>query len=532
MRSFITAVRDRTWLQCIVLLLALLSIFVLTHSGYEGSEAIYHYRIADHIVKYGELSLPTMEYGVYILAPNGRTYASHEIGNVLFLLPVAFLNNSIEKRLTPVIGPERVTMATRFLAASMGAVLCSVGAVFLYLILRLVFDQPIRPAFVGVLLFSFCSFYWSYSRMAFDGVLCAILLLAAMLCLFLFARRRETWLLIAAFALLGYGFITRLSMLLAIVAAGIYLLLVLGPRLKQVRHAAIVASLTLAPFVAWQLYYNHLRTGNYFMSPVQSPKYFDNGLTGNVFVGLLGLLFSPGKSILVYCPPALLSLFLVRKFYRTARNEAVFVVALSVFWLLLHAKLHSWYGAWGWGPRHFITVTPVMAIPFLVERFSLRWLPAKVLAAATLSFGFLLGIASIIVNYQYRTQLALPGGGLETTWVWSITGNQAVDALVAAVRNLHTLVFGGVYLVVPGISAANMAASNTVNIWWVTAHRMGIGAMPLALCVAALTIFAGLGLWLVYQAGSDKPGAPAASSREPVRKIDSSFAFQPGPPAS
>jgi hypothetical protein len=501
MKGFATArAHGVTW-ECLLLMVAMLSVFVLTHSGFTYAEAINHYTVAEHIVKHRELGFPYAMEGIFSVAPNGRTYASHEIGNALFLLPVALLNHGIEARLTPVIGPERVQMVTRFLFASMGAILCAAGAVFLYLILRLVFVQPTNSALVSVLLFSFCSYYWTYSRIIFDGVLCAVLLLAAMLFLFLFARTQRTQLLVAAFACLGFGFITRLSMLLVIVAAGGYLLLVLRVRPDRLWRTAFVAGLTLAPFVVWQLYYNHLRTGSALVPPVFLPQYAEsNAMTGSLLTGLAGLLLSPGKSIFIYCPPALLSVLLIRRFWRAYPNEGFFVVSLGLLWLFLHARMASWYGAWGWGPRLFVTVSPVLALPFLVQRFSLKSRPARAFASVLLLFGFLLASASIIGNWHYRLFLANQDGRADDrSIVWSLDRNQAVDQLAGAARNLRQTFFGGDFAVVRGASPLDIAASNTLNLWLFTAHRQRIPAILLVTAGGALATCACTCFWLLLK---------------------------------
>ena len=121
MKLLVGAVRNEPWLQALLLMLGLVAVFLLTHSGTDSSEAVYHYSVAEQIVKHGELGFSSPQQGVYAVAPNGRTYASHEIGNSLLLLPVAWVNSRLERRLTPAIGAERVKMITRFLIGSMGA---------------------------------------------------------------------------------------------------------------------------------------------------------------------------------------------------------------------------------------------------------------------------------------------------------------------------------------------------------------------------------------------------------------------------
>jgi hypothetical protein len=194
----------------------------------------------------------------------------------------------------------------------------------------------------------------------------------------------------------------------------------------------------------------------------------------------------------VYCPIVLLSIALIRKFWRARRNEAVFVCALAVLWLLLHAKLQSWYGAWGWGPRHFVTVLPALALPFLVSRSNIRTLFVKTSAVILLLFGFLLGAASIITNWHYRMSLADYEGRIEDRWiVWSLTRNQAADTLAAAAQNVRRIFSDRAYDIVPGASRMNVEASNTINIWLFTARRAGVPAPILAIIAAILAMLSG-----------------------------------------
>jgi len=487
-----------------LLVLGLTSIFLLTHSGFDYSEAVFHYAIAQQIVAHGELSFPEHKEGTYYVAPNGRTYAAHELGNTLILLPAASLNQLIATHLTRRLGASRVEMITRFLFSATGPIVCAVGAGFLYLMLRLLFSQSVRSATLGVIIFVFCSFYWSYTRIMFDGVLSGVLLTGGMLFLGLFVRKPEQdALLIAAFACFGFGVITRLSMVLPIAAAGLYLALNRS-RIQRVLRPAVLVVITLAPFVCWQLYYNHLRTGNVFISPVQTQSYaVNNGLGGNLAVGLAGLLFSPGKSVFVYCPIALLSLALIVRFWRAYRDEAVFVSVLTLMWLLLHAKLQSWYGAWGWGPRHFVTIAPVLALPFLVMRFSLRSRVARVVSGVLLGWGFVLAAASNLCNTYYRLGIAYQKGLLENDrFYWSIANNQPLDTVLTTARNFNRMLHGGAYEVLPGSSKINVEASNTVNLWWVTAYHAGMPLVPLTVIVLLLSACAAWSFWKLYRGES------------------------------
>jgi len=72
----------------IILVFALVcSVFILTSAGFDTSEGLYHYAIAHQVLAEGTLGFVQPRPGAYTIGPNGRTYASHEFGNTLFLLP-------------------------------------------------------------------------------------------------------------------------------------------------------------------------------------------------------------------------------------------------------------------------------------------------------------------------------------------------------------------------------------------------------------------------------------------------------------
>ena len=173
----------------------------------------------------------------------------------------------------------------------------------------------------------------------------------------------------------------------------------------------------------------------------------DNGMRGNLALGLRGLLFSPGKSVFVYIPLAIISVVCFRRFAARYPSEATFVALLSGLWLLIHAKLgNNWFGAWGWGPRHFVTIAPVLVLPACV---AWDWMKENVwrrcLLLSALSWGAVLSVASIMGNWSYRMRLANAVGGdyaTDVAMVWSLRKGQAVDMIVSSASNVRNLFLG------------------------------------------------------------------------------------------
>ncbi len=372
--------------------------------------------------------------------------------------------------------------ATGFVVALVAPVYCAATAAFFYALLRSFFLKSIEQALRGSLALTFCTFVWTYSRNLYDGVLCMALLTGAMLAMMQFQKTKDIRLFLIATALFGLGVITRLSMLLALAAFAVYLLVGFWRDRAQLIRLAFLGGLGLSPFAVWQLYYNHLRTGNWLLSAIHK----DNPLIGDLMTGLTGLLFSPGKSIFLYCPLALLSVFCFRRFWTSYRPEAVFIAVLSMLWLVLHAKLEDWSGDWGWGPRYFITVAPILALPVCVFWDAMtQTILRRALFFGALAWGALLSCASIIGNWHFRRTLA-EMQGREEDMSWSLRGGQAWDMVRAAASNLRNMIEHSPGSTVPGASPVDTYASNTVNVWFNSAAWMGVPMLPLAGVVLAL----------------------------------------------
>lgn len=99
--------------------------------------------------------------------------------------------------------------------------------------------------------------------------------------------------------------------------------------------------------------------------------------------GMFGLLFSTGKSLLVYAPWLLCALFAWRRMQRNEEPLATDVLAIAVVGIALVARRGDWHGDPGWGPRAAVVLIPVLALP-------LGW------AAPSRTLPLLVGLAVLI----------------------------------------------------------------------------------------------------------------------------------------
>lgn len=468
-------------------------LFALTNCGFDTSEGGYHYQVAVQIVKHGHLGFDNQPAGVFQVAPNGRFYAGHEIGNTLFMLPTAFVNCLVENIFSRFISQENILKIQQFILSFQASTYSSVTATVFFAILHVGFSKAIRPSFLATLCLALTTYFWTYSRNLFDGVLCATLLTSSFFLILRYRQTNNQRYLLVCFICLGFGFITRTSMILVILGSVAYLVSLYRSSLAIRFKELSLVIFTLAPFLLWQSWYNYLRTGFFHKSPVQSAVYAaSNSLDGNIFEGVTGLLFSPGKSLFVYVPLLILSVFLFKKFYTEYRQEAVYIAAITLLWLFLHSKLRSWYGASGWGPRHFITILPIIFLPFAVNiDYAFKKTALRIPTILLASFGFTLASSSIISNWHYRMSYLSeykPDLLSDSTFIWGFWNSQSVDILKSAFGNILRLFTHSPFIILSNGSEANGYASNTVNIWINSFIHAGIPWFLIIVLVTPLAI--------------------------------------------
>lgn len=86
------------------------------------------------------------------------------------------------------------------------------------------------------------------------------------------------------------------------------------------------------------------------------------GFATNTFVGVHGLLFSPGKGVFWYAPVLALAIPGIARIARRDRVAAIAFVIACAAPLLFHAHWWAWHGDNAWGPRYLVPVMPVAAL--------------------------------------------------------------------------------------------------------------------------------------------------------------------------
>ena len=413
--------------------------FTLMASGrLATSDAGAQLQAAMRVVTAGEIgadSLPATGASGWQRAPNGRFYEPHDIGNIVLMLPAAWIGHatshvSADQDVAALPAVSRLAVSLTY--ALVNALTC----VFLFELFALAGSA--REAFALSLTFAAATLFLPYAKTAFD-VVGACSGVAA----FTYASARvvsgertpkDAAAAGAAFAL-ACAFRYSLAPFLGVSAV------VIGYALRRdigARH--VVCFATAAAFgLAPSFLYNQVRTGEFWRPATATAAYLatNNALGGNIVRGAIGLLAAPDRGLFVFSPVFLLLFALPFVWARVARADRVLVVALgsaAALYRVALARLTDWGGAFGWGPRYLVPVLPMLFVGVAASIKAL-WTRQRGVVIAVVALSALLNVAPTIVSWS-NAVVTYPGAldqgaplPLQHPAVW-----RALGGAVAGVR--------------------------------------------------------------------------------------------------
>jgi hypothetical protein len=217
------------------------------------------------------------------------------------------------------------------------------------------------------------------------------------------SRSRHARLLVAGAALLiTLAGLTKVTSLIFacgfVVAALLDRSLLPRTRLEAAVALALGVALAAAIHVAWNTY----RFGRPFdfgygwgdMIPQLPPRQF---LAADVPRGLAVLLFSPGKSIVLWAPILLLAGARAKQFWRREPGAAIGLAISAIVGLILFAAYLFPEGGYAHGPRNLVPLIPLLLLP-AGGPDSGRWPLAPVAACAAV--GLLMALLATSVSFM------------------------------------------------------------------------------------------------------------------------------------
>jgi hypothetical protein len=351
------------------------------------------------------------EFGVH--GRGGKLYDWYGIGQPLLLLPFDVVGTGIAK--LPIFADyddSDPTVRDIFISFTVNALINILTALICFRFLAsLGFD--LRQSAAGVLALLFCTTHLHYTQNMMENNYILLLTLIGFTCQYQWLDQGSKRALAIGSAALGLNLLTRLTTVLDLIAAALFLLVCLYARRARrgeywsrlVDYVRVSGPIYLIFIFCDRLYQFH-RFGNWTTTYV---KYFalerrlenpnlplNYPWTTTFKAGFLGPLISPEKSIFLFDPLIVLTIVVCiagwKRFAPEVRAFLVSVFLLILGYICLYARYYEWSGNFAWGDRYVssaVEMAAFISVPLLLryrtQLGKVAWSVGMFLIAASLA---------------------------------------------------------------------------------------------------------------------------------------------------
>jgi hypothetical protein len=496
-------------------------VYMLTAPGHLASPDMRtEFAVAQSMVGKADFTVPPgLPYVTvpYVVGPDGRHYSSHDLGQSLLLVPAALVG-----RLAGCGDPTSCSATAQhdaeFAASFVDGVAAAV-AVMLMFLLALDLGAAVGPALALSLLFGFTTIEWAYAHDAFDVGPTATVLLLTLFAVHRGLRESSTRWLIVGGAAAGFAVALRLPSLLCVPIFAAYVIastwrLGAASLLRRVVAFGVSFAAAVLLLIGW---YNWVRFGD----PLSTgyPLATDYSVIGgSPLNAVAGLLFSPGRSILLYSPILIAALAGLPLLWRRYRALTAAVVAIVVVNLGFYAAFPQigWWGGWNWGPRYFVPMTPFLILPLLplLQRWGDLTRMARRAIYGLAAAGVVVQLLDIGLEVQHQVQL-LRDAGVEPPdaqfWTPQYSGIwRHGEAMLGLLNGSAT--YPATYQFTD-LSTA-MPLKTVLDVWWVYAWIDGVNPLVvITVLVGAVAGVVALALWLWRRIAATPSDGPRTAGK-------------------
>jgi hypothetical protein len=385
--------RLNQWLRDPVFLLCLVSALLafVVQSGELGTADTMHRLQTTHWLWTSEPQVFPNEYPEFGLpGRHGQIYSWYGIGQSLLMLPADLVATGVAR--LPIFAGYEDDPAVRSIVVSyLTSILLNVlTALIAFRFLRqLRFSE--KEATWGVLALMFCTTHLHYTQNMQENNYIMVLTLVGFSFQYEWLRTGSAQALFIGSAALGLNLLTRLTTGLDMIAAGIFLALVLwlehaGARMlwrRFIDYSKIPVPVYLF-FLLIDRAYNFYRFGSvtttYVANFAREYRQRDPSLPANFpwstpfHKGVIGALFTPEKSIFLYDPLIIAAIILFAILWKRLSSElrayAIAALLLLAAYICFYARYAFWSGDFAWGDRYVSTtveLVALMAMPLLMR---------------------------------------------------------------------------------------------------------------------------------------------------------------------
>lgn len=334
-----------------------LSAYLATAGGSMATDPM-SYEVARSLVEHGSVALSYQVLGLEAhRGIDGRYYAPYGIGHALYNVPFYLVGRALERWTgLDVRKPEAVRKAVVVLGSAVAAA-ATVWVTFLF---AHTVVSSVQAAVATALTLGFATLLWPYAKFGFNAPLATLCLVAGAFGGWRAAHGGGVGALFGAGAGVGGALLVRHELILGALPVVALLWLAGRDASRTLFRRLCVFALPVVAAILVTFAYNAARFGN----PLDTGYLRDETATfGSIQEGLVGLLFSPGRSLFLYSPVVLASVLLLPRLWRTHRAFVVLCAGEAAVLLLFYASLEYWDADRSYGPRYLVPALPFLVLP-------------------------------------------------------------------------------------------------------------------------------------------------------------------------
>jgi len=463
----------------------------LTTTGGSMATDIMSYEVTKGIVEHGTVA---MSYNVYDMdahrGVDGRYYAPYGIGHAVYSIPFYAAARAAERLSGLRLGKAEALTKAGFVAGSAVAAAITVWIAFLFA-WRL--SDNVTAAVKTALTLGFATLLWPYAKFGFSAPLATLSVLGGTYGVWIGSRQDRPAMLVLGGAALGGALLVKHELVLTCLPIGLWLIAESGYDWRVVLKRGVLSGAPVVAAALVTLYYDYTRFGNAFDTGYLRDQTVS---FGPIWVGVAGLLFSPGRSVFVYSPVMIagLAALIVE---RRDRSTMLLFAGEFVVMLLFYGSLSHWDAERSYGARYMLPLIPMLILPLAVWFAVDTPSTARRLLTALVALSVLVQIPGVLVDFSKAEFTPEIGARTryERQWTWASSGLvlNTRAALLAIPKNAGYLLSGTRPAVKPPEGRARDFSEQfafSVDFWWVYLFYLGAVSAGVALALGAACLAA------------------------------------------
>jgi hypothetical protein len=387
--------------------------------------------VTQSIVQRHSLSVRSVTFPASAIGADGNHYSKYGLGQSLLAIPFYVAGSLVETvfRAREVTGFGGVlrTSTSIYVVCTLGMLAMAGVDVLLYLCSRTLGFGPV-PAFLAALCLGVGTFAWQYSRTFLADTTSMLTIFAAFYALLTLGNRARLRPIVTCGVMMSWALVIRIGNIAALLPIAVWLLgkLLFEPELPVKRFATYVASFVAVVLVGLLVIglYDQARFGNPFETGYGAEA---SHFTTPLWVGLYGLVLSPGKGLFEYAPILIVGCLGWLYLLREHRSPALVMAAVVLANLVFYARWYEWWGGGVWGPRFMVPVLPFMALGIPAVLVRARSIAQRCLIGALALVSVGIQVLSMIVPVGAYVQRMEASAELFERYLWSPADSPIVD---------------------------------------------------------------------------------------------------------